>query len=230
MKSNRSYILKSRCPRVRVRNERGVMSLTVAAMILLVITLVGTVSILLYSGVAGYYQGKLAFVADQAAHYAAGQYCWNQSIQTNNNYQASTQNMVSGVLSDMSLPAGTATVAVSGSGSGSEMTSSLSVNGFVMPGNAQFLPGTINMQASSNYDLSGNQPQMLVAFSFANDPQNRVVLCPAAGWNVPHEYGSLPDPMAADITPFGPNTPWIVSEIYFPSSTTQMEYSQGPVP
>ncbi|HEY9790457.1 MAG TPA: pilus assembly protein TadG-related protein [Candidatus Obscuribacterales bacterium] len=157
------------------------MAFGVALLILLSIIVVGLIGLVLNIGLSMYYQGKVSYVADQAAHYAAAQYCWYQQINPGGmpTVQTNTQSMVTRILSDMGLPSGTVTVTLNGS----VITSIVQVNGFVLPGKGN-LPGTINVQASGAADLNADQPPALVYFTFAGDASGAAVVCPSWGWYV----------------------------------------------
>jgi hypothetical protein len=180
------------------RTQSGVLALGVAGIALLVFALIAVIAFTWNFAMAIYYQGKIAYVADQAAHYAAAQYCWYQQVNPNgiSGAQTPTQTMVSRLLTGMGLPNGTVTVSLSSDSQ--YVLANLQVSGMVLPGQGN-LPGIINLQATGQTNLSGDQPPGLAYFTFANDPNKTTAVCPCWGWYVLWISGGPPPANPLDV-------------------------------
>jgi hypothetical protein len=169
--------------RERLRRPSGMLALGIAGLVLLVFAIIAGITFSWNVGMSEYYQGKLMYVADQAAHYAAARYCWYQNTNPAgiSSIQGSTQAMVTNILTSMGLPDGTVTVSLAPDGH--TVVSALTVSGMVLPGKGN-LPGVVNLQASGYADLDADQPPALVCLTFQNDPTHQTVVCPSWGWYV----------------------------------------------
>jgi hypothetical protein len=186
------------------RNKTGSLGLGVAAMVLLLLCILSGLWLVANVATSAYYQGKLNYIADQAAHFGAARYSWYEDVTPGglSAAQTSTQTIVNSMLSDIGLPRGTVTLSISPDNN--HMQSQLQVSGLVLPGNGNW-GSIINLQAGGVADMDADLPPALLTFQFAGDTQS--VVCPSWGWYMdPYtHYGSPPVP---DICVFRPiNTP-----------------------